>query len=119
MFRRITRIHFHGAEGPAVKPTPKKMSGVDKAATLLDHQFNAVIFIVLAVFVVLSILIGLDRQYSTIPVCNERVILKDWVANAMATAFGCAVLTCTLQIVRVTSLLFFEIKNSQYATDQG
>mmetsp|Transcript_787 Transcript_787/g.1356 ORF Transcript_787/g.1356 Transcript_787/m.1356 type:complete len:408 (-) Transcript_787:228-1451(-) len=83
---------------------PKKGSFQDQTVTLLDRHFNYVIPIVLILFIVLMIACGLENAHDPNPVCNDSSDLEVWVDSAMAAAAGCAVLTCTLQAIRIISI---------------
>jgi hypothetical protein len=83
----------------------KRKTHHEHTATLLDHQFYTVVPMVLVMFVTCTVLIGLNKKYASVPFCNAPVDLSMWAESAMAMAAGCAALTCTLQIVRIFSLL--------------
>jgi hypothetical protein len=99
---RGTRVYLDGSENRSNVTTKLHQ---EHTTTLLDHQFYTVVPLVLLVFVILTVLLGLNKEYASVPVCNSKVELTVWAQSAMAMAAGCAALTCTLQIVRISSLL--------------
>jgi hypothetical protein len=95
-----TRIDVYGS-----KPLTANNLISDHTVSLLDHQLDTVIPIVVIGYVVLQIAMGLDWAYSATPICNESYDNISWAKYAMCTAAGCMVLTCTQQAMKIRALL--------------
>jgi len=77
----------------------------ENTTTLLDHQLQTSLPLILIVYVVFQAAVGLHHNNSSTPICNHSDAELSWAKYMTSGSLMCMVLTCTLQLIRIQQLL--------------